>query len=81
MAKKELQLLRCLVRCSLELRPLADLARELCPLLRIQRRTLEKLIIEAERLGYIEAIRQGSVKLVRLSESGNRFVTNGRVAE
>ena len=74
MDKKESQLRQCFSRCSADFIPLGGSTKERCPLLNVQRRTFEKLMIEAERLGYIETTRQGSIKLVRLLEAGKKLL-------
>ncbi len=56
--------------CPSEFAQLAEVVRIACPKLGIQRRSFEKLIIEAESRGLVEQKRQGSTKLIRLTEKG-----------
>ena len=75
-AANERRVLESLSFCTDEFMTLAKIRQKGCPALGVQMRTFEKLLILAEGLGYLEHKREGSIKLVRLTDKGREALAN-----
>jgi hypothetical protein len=64
------KLIQATAFCSIEFTKLSEIACIACPKMGIQLGSFGKLMIQAESRGLVEHKRQGSTKLIRLTEKG-----------
>jgi DNA-binding MarR family transcriptional regulator len=75
------RLMQAIVFCSPEFTKLSEIACIACPQIGIQQGSFGKLIIQAEAGGFVENKRQGSAKLIRLTEKGRAAKRTARLKD